>query len=229
MEIPLAAGAEDVLAAAIEDIRLTGIMDMPLATAALLDELGGGVDVLASALERIEDAWLGETVVVVGGGGRLLPLLRTSSPNELDSTSRKASSGPAMIALLCRCTALPFSGWLSDVTQIATTPLIPEGTMHWSIGREIEAGRPPANIWQKKPCGHGACVRNILLCRLVRRLTEVLPLRAGELNCNEVPTPMVPVVVIERDGLADNGRQFHRERARDGGGGGLTRHTEHAA
>lgn len=215
--MPLGAGAEDVLALAIEDIRLTGIMDMPLAVAALPDALGGGVDVLASALERIEDAWLRETVVVVGGGGRLLPLLRTSSPNELGTTSRKASSGPATIALLCRCTALPFSGWSSDVIQIATTPLIPEGTTHWSIGREIEAGRPPANIWQKKPCGRGACVRNMLLSRLVRRLTEVLPLRAGELNCNEVPTPMAPVVVIERDGLADNGRQFHREGPGTGG------------
>ena len=56
----------------------------------------------------------------------------------------------------------------------------------------------------------------------------MLPLRAGELNCNEVPTPMVPVVVIERDGLADNGRQFHRE-GPGTGGGGLTRHTELAA
>lgn len=112
----------------------------------------------------------------------LPPLVRTSLPIELACTSTKVSSGPATIALLCRSTALPFKGWLSDVIQMAVTPLIPEGTMHWSIGRLIEKGRPPVIIWQLKP--------------------EVLPLRAGELNCNEVPTLMLPVVVTERAALA---------------------------
>jgi hypothetical protein len=32
--------------------------------------------------------------------------------------------------------------------------------------------------------------------------TEVLLLRADDLNCNEVPTPMEPVLVTESEGLA---------------------------
>ena len=65
----------------------------------------------------------------------------------------KAMVGPATIALLWRSTAPPFSGWPSDVIQIATGPLMPWGTTHWPIGSGMEKGRPPASIWQKKPCG----------------------------------------------------------------------------
>jgi len=46
-------------------------------------------------------------------------------------------------ALLWRSTTLAFSGWSSDVIQIATGPLIPCGTTHWLIGRERENGMPP--------------------------------------------------------------------------------------
>ena len=121
-------------------------METPLAITAPLGALGGAED--AAALE----------VAAVEGGGMLPPLVRTSLPIELACTSMKVSSGPATIALLCRSTALPFRGWLSDVIQMAVTPLIPEGTTHWSIGRLIEKGRPPVIIWQLKPCRRGASV-----------------------------------------------------------------------
>jgi len=151
-------------------------------------------------------AWLGMTVVVLAGKllgipyellepepepgieepleepPLLLPLLRTRTESESSSTSMKVISGPATSALLCRCTALPFRGWSSDVMKIATGPLMPCGTTHWSIGREMEKGAPPVSIWQWKP--------------------EVLPLRAGELNAKEVPAVTAPVLVTESEGLA---------------------------
>jgi hypothetical protein len=82
------------------------------------------------------------------------PLLlgRTILDRSSITMSMKTISGPATIALLCLSTAWPFTGWSSDVIQIATGPLIPFGTTHWLRGREREKGMPPVSIWQWKPC-----------------------------------------------------------------------------
>jgi len=116
----------------------------------------------------------------------LLPLVRTSSAKMSIWMSMKVITGPATIALLCLSTAWPFRAWSSDVIQIATAPLIPMGTLQSLSGREREKGMPPVSIWQWKP--------------------EVLLLRAGELNCKEVPTPIEPVLVTESEGLAGTPR-----------------------
>jgi hypothetical protein len=137
--------------------------------------------VLTGELPTIADASLDETVVVLaneltdefelelGGGGLfeveleeeellllpllpLLPLSRTRLESESTWMSMKVTTGPATIALLCRSTAPPFSGWSSAVIKIATTPSSPCGTTHWLSGREREKGMPPASIWQWKFC-----------------------------------------------------------------------------
>jgi len=98
----------------------------------------------------IESAWAGETVVVVVEAplfwfGRNIEDIEPG----MDGSWTKAMSGPATIALLDLSTAPPFNGWPSDVIQIATGPLIPCGTTHWSIGSGREKGTPPMSIWQK--------------------------------------------------------------------------------
>ena len=126
-----------------------------------LPEGGRPVGVPVLMLDRSELACDGGSVVVdvdVGGGGGgaaplgLLLLFWTSWPSVSGFVSMNAMVGPATSALLPRWTALPFSGWSSDVTKIATAPLMPWGTTHWLIGSEMEKGRPPVSIWQKKPC-----------------------------------------------------------------------------
>ena len=100
---------------------------------------------------------------------------------------------------------------------MATGPLIFAGTTHWLIGREIEKGRPPVNIWQWKFCDRervGALcnvVRNVFFILMVVTLglTVLLELefRAGELNCNEEPVETGGEVVMVRGGLAGNARE----------------------
>ncbi len=156
----------------------TPLAMMPLG-AADADEDADEATVLTGLLPTIPDATLGETVVVLaneltdefefelGGGGGLfedefeellllllplLPLLRTRLESGSTWMSMKVTTGPAIIALLCRSTAPPFSGWSSAVIKIATTPSSPCGTTHWLSGREREKGMPPASIWQWKFC-----------------------------------------------------------------------------
>jgi len=134
--------------------------------APLLDEADAEGEAMAAAgvlkgrPEAMELAWLSETVVVVEPATPLLVLLllalalalvllllaRTREESVSGCVSRKVMSGPATIALLFRSTAPPFRGWSSEVTQIATGPLMPEGTTHWPIGRVMEKGMPPASI-----------------------------------------------------------------------------------
>jgi len=122
-----------------------GTIEMPLTITPLLDP-----DAMELASPR-------ETVVVVAPAtplpALLLLLARTREESVSGWVSRKVTSGPATIALLMRSTAPPFRGWSSEVTQMATGPLMPEGTTHWLKGREMEKGMPPASIWQWNFCG----------------------------------------------------------------------------
>ena len=43
-------------------------------------------------------------------------------------------------------------GWGSEVMKIATGPLMPCGTTHWSSGSATENGRPPISIWHVMFC-----------------------------------------------------------------------------
>ena len=127
-----------------------GIIETPLAMAGLpfATLLGAGVPLgvgVPLRLDRSELAWAGG-MVDVDGGGVPAPLLRTSWPRDSGFTSMNAMSGPATIALLPRSRALLFNGWSSDVTQIATGPLMSAGTTHWSSAREMEKGAPPTSI-----------------------------------------------------------------------------------
>ena len=107
-------------------------------------------------LDRSELAWAGGRVSVdvdvADGGGGAAPLVRTDWPSVSGFESMNAIVGPATIALLPRSRALLFSGCPSDVTQIATGPLMPGGTTQLSIGSAIDVGAPPTSIWQEKFC-----------------------------------------------------------------------------
>ena len=159
-----------------------GTIEIPLATAPSGAEEADGVEAepdvdAALRLDKMTLAWLGTTTTVVALESELAwsvgydepelgyelefelepeeePLLlgRTILDRSSITMSMKTISGPATIALLCLSTAWPFTGWSSDVIQIATGPLIPFGTTHWLRGREREKGMPPVSIWQWKPC-----------------------------------------------------------------------------
>lgn len=153
------ASADDVAEASADDVAEASADDV-----AELDSLESVALAIALSEERRPLASAGDTVVVVEGLASLLPLLsffRTSEPSPSGCELMKVIRGPATIALLWRSTAPAFSGWSSDVIQIATGPLMPSGTTHSAIGREREKGMPPMSIWQWWPCERGtrACVR----------------------------------------------------------------------
>jgi len=110
--------------------------------------LVGGLVEEMPRLDRRVPAWSGEIVCVKGGGAPApLPLLlRTSSPSVSDCVSIKVTVGPAMTCWLARVIGLLGSGWSSGVTQIATGPLMPEGTIQLLSGCEMETAKPPTII-----------------------------------------------------------------------------------
>ena len=101
-------------------------------------------------LDRSELAALGESVSVTTAGGAPAPVVLllgwTSWPSVCGSMSMNARVGPATTVWPARSSTLPFSGWSSGVTKIATGPLMPGGTTHWLNGREMVSGAPPMSI-----------------------------------------------------------------------------------
>lgn len=133
------------------------------------------------------------------------PPFRTSWPSAWGWVSMKAIVGPATNWDEARSRTLLRRGWLSDVIQIATGPLIPSGTMHWLIGREIDIGVPPNIIWQNNFCTSmfDKSLRNRMNERkLTSTSWETVPLRAEEENDRTVPGPTDPVFVMVNVGLA---------------------------
>jgi hypothetical protein len=134
------------LAEAAESVALTMSEAMTDMADMIIEVACGGVTVVVEVEDEFEDAEDEEDELLPAW---LLTRLAIESGAEL----MKAMVGPATTALLWRSTAPPFSGWPSDVIQIATGPLMPWGTTHWPIGSGMEKGRPPTSIWQKYPCG----------------------------------------------------------------------------
>jgi hypothetical protein len=107
---------------------------------------------------------------------------RMSEGSVCEMVSMNAMTGPATRWVVSRSIGLAATGWSSDMIQIATGPLIPEGTTHWLKGSEIAKGRPPMSMLQNMP--------------------SVEPFRADELKVSAVPVVTEPVLVIARAGLA---------------------------
>jgi hypothetical protein len=90
------------------------------------------------------------------------PLLELELPEELEelnpetvlaiipiisgAVSMKAMVGPATCWVVARMTTEFWRGWASDVIQMATAPLMPDGTTHWSMGKARENSAPPTII-----------------------------------------------------------------------------------
>jgi len=58
----------------------------------------------------------------------------------------KTRAGPATTLTVARSMTPVLSGWPSLVMKRATGPLMPCGTMHWSIGRGMEVVAVPTII-----------------------------------------------------------------------------------
>lgn len=90
--------------------------------------------------------WEGAGVSLVTEAELVALVFRTTDASGSGIESMKVISGPATTVWFWRSTTFVFSGWLSDVIKIATGPLIPSGTTHWSIGKERVAFAPPVSI-----------------------------------------------------------------------------------
>jgi len=98
--------------------------------------------------------------------------------------SMKARVGPAMSCVVARSRTLLMRGCWSEVTKMATGPLMPGGTTQLSKGNGMESDDPPIIIWQKS-----FEVSTVLLMAVEEKLSLV-------------PAPTVPVFVIDKVGLA---------------------------
>lgn len=150
-----------------------GTGENPTTEMAGLEEPGAGAGVGAElsaaavpvgagtpALERTALASAGVKVSVlvevepetVGVPAELDPV-RANWARTSGAVSMNAMVGPAMILSVAWSRTLLASGWLSEVMKIATGPLMPSGTTHWSKGRAMANAAPPTSIWHAKPCG----------------------------------------------------------------------------
>ena len=118
----------------------------------------------------------------------------------------KAIVGPATNLSTARSLGLLINGWGSEVTQIATGPLIPSGTTHCERGREMVNGKPPTNIWQERPCIYKENSDQRPSLDIMNRRTSVDPFMAGELKVKSVPMLTAPVFVIVRGGFGGTPR-----------------------
>lgn len=115
-----------------------------------VDELESAVCVAAPAM--MDEASSGEIVdVVVLEAPPFVPEVRTSWPSISGWLSTKMNAGPATCLVVSRSMTLLMSGFESLVTQTATGPLMPGGTLHWSRGRLMAKGAPPTIMLQKRP------------------------------------------------------------------------------
>ena len=72
-------------------------------------------------------------------------VFRTSDPNG-SFASTKIITGPATTVWVWRTIKFPSSGCALSAMKVATGPLIPGGTTHWSIGREMVTFKVPGPV-----------------------------------------------------------------------------------
>lgn len=108
--------------------------------------------------------------------------LRMSCANccSLTPRSTKMYAGPAvMMSCSWSTRSDERSGWELLVMITATGPVMPSGTMHWSMAREMAVVAPPVSMLQNSVCLAAASM-------------------ASDLNVSSVPAPKLPVFVTAK-------------------------------